>query len=99
MGGQLLAVVLLGDHVIEPGLEAVADWRHRSLPAEGGDGALQLAAVIAQFVRCQGVKRVPGFFYWVWAVVRVGCGGWHWPSGPYGGRAAERYLLLNLSGR
>jgi hypothetical protein len=58
MGGQPGAVALLGDHTIKLRLELVAGWGHGSLLIEERDGSLQVAAVVAQLVRGQGVERV-----------------------------------------
>jgi len=58
MGGQPGAVVLLGDHAIKLRLELVTSRGHRSLLIEERNGSLQVAAVVAQLVRGQGVERV-----------------------------------------
>jgi hypothetical protein len=42
---------LLGQHVVQPGLQPAAGRGHGSLPVEERDGALKLAAVLAQLER------------------------------------------------
>jgi hypothetical protein len=44
---QPIPRVLLGFHVIEPGLQSAAGRRHGFLPVEERDGVLKLAAEIA----------------------------------------------------
>ena len=59
--GQPLTVVLLGSHVIKPGLETVAV---RGLSVEERDGCFQVAPVIPQLVGSHCGQRV---FRWVYA--------------------------------
>src|SRR5580693_1156155 len=56
MGGQPDSVVLLGDHVIEPGLQVAPRPRYRVPPVAVRDGVFQLAAVAAQLGRGQRIK-------------------------------------------
>jgi hypothetical protein len=58
-GGQPGPVVLLGDHIIEPGLQVAPRRRHGVHPVAGRDSEFQLAALVAQLGRGE---RVQGMF-------------------------------------
>jgi hypothetical protein len=71
MGGQPGAVVLLGCHGVEPGLQAAAGRGNAVLPVEEGDSVFKLAAVITQLKRRHGVQGMLGLvdgygFCWHW---------------------------------
>src|SRR5579859_1665368 len=73
MGGQPGPVVLLGDHVIEPGLQVAPRLRYGIHPVAGRDRVLQLAAMAAQL---GGGERVQGMFRLCDACWVDGHGGW-----------------------
>src|SRR5271167_641373 len=75
--GDPLAVCLLGYHAVEGGLQVSLHGGNGVLAAGELDGALKLAAVVLQLVRCQCVQGVLGLICcWVCCEAAVAGIGW-----------------------
>ena len=85
--GGLLAVVLLGYHLVQGCLQAGADRGDGLLLVEERDGALKLAAVGRQLGRGQRAQRAPGLVLGV-----------SWPGPPAAGAARGRARAAGAGG-